>query len=98
MSTDSSPPNVADDVNGAAFENSAHPPIHLLNVALTPEEFGLVFRANQAEVAVYQIVFDAQKPNDDFGDSPRKHTHAVSKTGGPTAASRRSIPGTWRGA
>ena len=66
MSTDSSPPNIANDVNGAAFENSAHPPIHLLNVALTPEEFGLVFRANQAEVAVYQIVFDAQKPNDDL--------------------------------
>jgi DNA topoisomerase IA len=43
------------------FENSAHPSIHLLNPDLTPEEFSLVFKANQAEVLVYKIIFEAEK-------------------------------------
>jgi len=50
------------------FENSAHPPIHLLNVSLTPDEFRIVFCANHAEVAVYQIIFDAQISSGDYTD------------------------------
>src|ERR1019366_2161166 len=74
MSTDSSSTfiePVPENTNAAAnvapeFANSAHPPLHLLNAALTPKEFKSVFRANHAEVVVYEIVFNAQKPNDEW--------------------------------
>ena len=48
----------------ASYENSAHPPIHTLNKALTPDEFGLVFKANKAEVIVYKIIVDAEQTRD----------------------------------
>jgi DNA topoisomerase IA len=50
-----------DETSVAAFVDSAHPPIHLLNPDLAPAEFETVFDASRAEIIVYGIIFDAQK-------------------------------------
>jgi len=53
-----------DETSVAAFVDSAHPPIHLLNPDLAPAEFETVFDASRAEIIVYGIIFDAQKTAD----------------------------------
>jgi hypothetical protein len=60
MSSDSqeAPAQPAADAADDGFANSAHPPIQRLNPDLNPEEFGLVFRVNRAEVEIYRIVAD----------------------------------------
>jgi hypothetical protein len=56
-----------------SFANSAHPPIHHLNNALSPEEFELVFQANRAEAVVYRVIVENAGSN----ESPRELSSSI---------------------